>query len=170
MPFSGMPTAPFMTSAASAGPQTLVLWGLEISPSLSINDQSQVTGISALPGSITAHAFLWTKDTGMQDLGVLEGDFLSAGLAMNGLGAVVGASWSGPVETGSPRAFLWQNHVMTDLNHVIPADSSMFLLTGFGINDAGQIVGFALALNTCNDNGCEVHGFLATPIPGNGGP
>jgi probable HAF family extracellular repeat protein len=133
-----------------------------------INDRGQVTGTSALPGSLSQHAFFWTRETGMQDLGTLPGDFLSAGLAMNGLGAVVGASWNGPVTTDgstNPRAFLWQNGVMTDLNAVSPADSTLYLLTGFGVNDAGQIVGFGLDLNTF-----EIHGFLATPIPGNGGP
>jgi probable HAF family extracellular repeat protein len=129
-----------------------------------IDSRGQVVGTSALSGSMTEHAFLWTQKTGMQDLGALPGDFLSAGLGMNGLGAVVGASIDGPIATGNPRAFVWQKGVMNDLNAVISGDSPLYLLTSFGINDAGQIVGLGFDTNTN-----EVHAFLANPIRG-GGP
>ena len=36
---------------------------------LDINNQGQVVGNSDLPGDTTFHAFLWTRKTGMQDLG-----------------------------------------------------------------------------------------------------
>jgi probable HAF family extracellular repeat protein len=39
-----------------------------------INNQDQVVGDSDLPGDTVQHAFLWTEDDGMQDLGTLPGD------------------------------------------------------------------------------------------------
>jgi probable HAF family extracellular repeat protein len=125
-----------------------------------INNKEQVTGVSVLPDGINTHAFLWTSDTGMQDLSTLPGDNISAGLGLNNLGDVVGASIAGPDPlTGVPKAVVWHNRVPTDLNTVVPAGTSLFLLTAFMINDAGQVVGFGLDLNTI-----EVHGFLATPL------
>lgn len=131
-----------------------------------INNKEQVTGVSVLPDGINTHAFLWTSATGMQDLGTLPGDNISAGLGMNNLGDIVGASIAGPDPlSGVPKAVVWHKGVMTDLNTVVPADTSLFLLTAFMINDAGQVVGFGVDLNTS-----EVHGFLATPVQESGAP
>ena len=128
-----------------------------------INDKAQVTGLSVLPDGVNYHAFLWTSATGMQDLGTLPGDNISAGLGMNNLGDIAGASIAGPDPlSGVPKAVVWHHGIITDLNTVVPADTSLFLLTAFMINDAGQVAGFGLDLNTF-----EVHGFLATPIPAN---
>ena len=137
-----------------------------------INNLSQVAGVSALPESKSTgcpgvpvnpacfpfHPFLWTGETGMHDLGVLPGDLVGAGLGMNNLGEVVGPSISAPgAATGNPTAFLWRNGVMTDLNTLVPADSPLYLLIAYGINDAGQIAGFGVNTTTG-----DVHGFLAT--------
>jgi probable HAF family extracellular repeat protein len=130
-----------------------------------INNKGQVTGAMALPGSQTLHPFLWSPAKGLQDLGLLPGDVNGAGLGMNTRGDVVGASIDGPVATGNPRAVIWQNGVANDLNALVPASTTMYLLTAFTNNDAGQIVGFGLDLNTF-----EVHAFLATPYIGNGAP
>ena len=121
-----------------------------------INSQSQVTGVSVLPGDTTTHAFLWTKTKLMQDLGTLPGDLNSAGLGMNNLGDIVGASIDGDLATGFPRAMFWHNGQMHDLN-ALAANSPLYLLTAFAINDRGEIVGFGV--NSAGD----VHGFLATP-------
>jgi probable HAF family extracellular repeat protein len=43
----------------------------------------------------------------------------------------------------NPRAFLWQDGVMTDLNTLIPPGSSLSLQAAQEINDLGQIVGQA---------------------------
>ena len=78
--------------------------------------------------------------------------------AINNRGEVVGASVSAPgPATGNPRAFVWRNGVMTDLNSLVPADSPLHLLTAFAINDLGEIVGFGAT------EGGDLHGFLATP-------
>ena len=76
---------------------------------------------------------------------------------------IVGASVSAPgLASGNPRAFLWQQGVMTDLNALIPADAPLYLLTAFGINDAGEIVGFGVTGEG------DIHGFLATPATAGG--
>ena len=88
---------------------------------------------------------------------------MGAGLGMNGTGTVVGASLDGPVTTGSPRAVMWRNGTITDLNTVVAADTTLYLLTAFDINDAGQIVGFGF-----DPGSSQLHAFLASPITGNG--
>ncbi len=123
-----------------------------------VNNLGQVAGVSALPGNTHNRAFLWTKETGMQNLGTLPGDVNSAAMAINDRGQVVGASVDGDIATGNPRPFLWQNGVMTDLNTLIPSDSPFeFLLLPGGINASGQIAGFGVTREG------EVHAFLATP-------
>ena len=47
---------------------------------LAINNRGQVAGVSALPGNQTNHAFLWSRETGMRDLGTLPGDVYQRGL------------------------------------------------------------------------------------------
>jgi probable HAF family extracellular repeat protein len=123
-----------------------------------INNQGRVAGVSALPGNETFHAFLWTRQRGMQDLGTLPGDVNSAGLGINDGAEVVGASLgaAGPI-IGPVRAFLWQNGVMSDLNALVQNDAPLYLLTAFGINDSGEIAGFGVT------SGGDIHGFLATP-------
>jgi len=124
----------------------------------SINNGGQVAGASVLPGDTNIRAFLWTRKTAMQNLGTVPGDVNSVGLGINDRGDVVGASIDGSVATGFPRAFLWKNGAMHDLNALIPSDSPfVHLLVADGINDVGQIVGFGLT------NTFDVHGFLATP-------
>jgi probable HAF family extracellular repeat protein len=132
---------------------------------LAINNRGQVVGASALPGNQTTHAFLWSRQTGMRDLGTLPRDVYSAGLGINDRGDVLGSSIDGPLETGTPHPFIWQNGEMSDLNALVPEDSPSYLLVTFWINDVGQIAGFGLDLNTF-----EIHAVLATPATGNGGP
>ena len=122
-----------------------------------INSRGEVAGFSDVPdGSV--HSFLWTKDAGMQDLGALGADVLGDPAGINNSTQVVGGSCD---DSGNCRGFLWQNKVLSDLNDLIPADSPLYLMYGLGINDAGEIVGFALQ----NSTG-EVHAYLATPVRG----
>ena len=139
----------------------------------SINNHGQVAGVSALPEVKSAecpgdppnpscfpfHPFLWTRETGMQDLGVLPGDFVGAGLGLNNKGEVVGPSISAPgLAAGTPRVFLWRDGVMHDLNSLIPPDSPLYLLIAYAINDSGEIAGFGVETSTG-----DIHAFLATP-------
>jgi len=121
---------------------------------LDINSQGQVVGNSDLLGDTTFHAFLWTRRTGMQDLGTLSGDVASLSISINDAGSVIGASVDA---SGNPRAFLWEKGVMTDLNTLIAGDSPLYLLTGCSINSRGEITGLGLTSTG------EIHTYLATP-------
>jgi probable HAF family extracellular repeat protein len=119
-----------------------------------INKQGQVVGYSDLRGNANFHAFLWTRATGMQDLGTLTGGVNSLANAINDEGDVVGVSLDANF---NPRAFLWENGTMTDLNTLIPANSPLLLMLACGINSSGQIVGFGVTSTG------EAHGYLLTP-------
>jgi probable HAF family extracellular repeat protein len=124
-----------------------------------INNRGQVVGHSELTDNTTFHGFLWTRETGMRDLGTLPGDSMSLALGINDRGLVAGASLN---TSFSPRASVWENGVMTDLNTLIPGNSALYLLLALSVNSSGQIVG--LAFDT-SDN--QAHGFLATPCDRN---
>lgn len=124
-----------------------------------VNSQDQVVGNSDLPGDTTFHAFLWTKSTGMQDLGTLSGDVASVSISINDAGTVVGASLDANF---NPRAFLWEEGVMTDLNTLIAGDSPLYLLTGCSINSRGEITGLGMTSTG------EIHTYLASPTDGVG--
>ena len=109
---------------------------------LELNNQGQVVGTSDLKGDTNFHAFLWTREAGMKDLGTLPADVDSAGLGINDRGEVVGVSFDG---SGNPRAFLRRNgEKMTDLNTLVPSDSPLYLLFAHGINSRGEIIGFGV--------------------------
>ena len=125
-----------------------------------INDLGVIVGASDLAdknGNDTfQNAFLWHRRR-MINLGTLSGDVVSAAVGINNRNQVTGVSID---SNGNQRGFLWQDGVMYDLNALIPAvDSQRYsVLHGFGINDEGQIVGFAFDSVTG-----EVHAFLANP-------
>ncbi len=91
----------------------------------------------------------------MQDLGTLSGDVASLSLGINQTGSIVGASLD---SNFNPRAFLWNNGVMTDLNTLVAAQSPLYLLTGCSINSRGEITGLGVTSSG------EIHTYLATPI------
>ena len=121
---------------------------------LDINNQGRVVGNSDLSGDTTFHAFLWTRRTGMQDMGTLSGDVASLSISINDAGLIVGASLDASF---NPRAFLWEKGVMTDLNTLIAGNSPLYLLTGCSINSRGEITGLGLTSSG------ETHTYLATP-------
>jgi probable HAF family extracellular repeat protein len=126
-----------------------------------INDRGEVAGFSSLPGDASVHAFLWTRQSGMQDLGALGADYLGDPAGINNSTQIVGGSCEA---NGNCRAFLWEKNVLSDLNDLIAPDSPLYLIYALGINDAGEIVGFAMQKNTG-----DLHAYLAHPVRGNSG-
>jgi probable HAF family extracellular repeat protein len=150
-----------LPSLGGSDPDTAVLGAGNFG--CAINNSGIVAGQATLSDNKTFHPVLW-EDGIITDLGVLKGDLVGVATGVNNRGVVVGASVSAPGPAGgNPRAYVWRNGVMTDLNTLVPADSSLYLLTAFAINDSGEIVGFGVT-----DDG-DLHGFLATPCSANMG-
>ena len=103
---------------------------------------AKFVGASQLPDR-TVHAFLWTQQIGMQDMGTLPGACVTVAPCCNTINTgseVVGFSIDGK----GPTAFLWKDKVIKDLNTLIPADSPLHLLFAESINDGGEINGQGL--------------------------
>lgn len=128
-----------------------------------INNRGEVFGAAGFPDA-SLHPFRWTRETGIQDLGLMTSepaDAANTPFDVNDSGEMVGSSCDASLAVC--RGYIWQNHVFTDLNTLLPANSPLYVLQPFAINAAGQIAGLALDTNTL-----EPHAFLATPASGNG--
>lgn len=104
-----------------------------------INDRGEAVGFSNEQGG--SNAFRW-HDGAATNLGVLRGRNLGRAYSINNQGHIVGASGGvgGDFSMSSPRAFLWRNGRMTDLNDLF-TDATWVLEEARAINDRGQIVG-----------------------------
>jgi len=132
---------------------------------MDINAQGDVVGFSNPDeagdpeGEFISRAFLWIHGAATaKDLGTLDEDPVSEAFAINSLGQVVGISFGDLVR--GPRAFIWENEVLTDLNDLVDIEPDV-LLSAQDINDAGQITGRVLDGATG-----EIVAFVATPIAG----
>ena len=127
------------------------LGGVAWNTPMAINNRGQIVGFSDLTGDDNGqnpnfHAFLWIQNGGIEDLGTLPGDTISEALGINEQGQVVGVSYGAGFT--NPRAFVWQDGVMADLNTLIPPNFPLYLQVAQEINDFGEIVGEATDQST----------------------
>ena len=117
-----------------------------------VNDAGVVVGaISVAAGATTTHAFRYA-DGVLTDLGTLGGGSSEA-RGINERGDIVGSAHNA---ASQPRAFLWRNGQMIDLNTLVPAGSGWVLESAAGISEDEQIVGYGSV------NG-KRRAFLLTP-------
>lgn len=164
--FTPIPTAPHAVIWDSHGSPT-DLGHLEGTPpgilnqATGINDRGDVVGFACVgpstnPATCLEDTFLWTKETGMQDLGRFPGSIVTGpccSRTINNNGVIVGVSIDASY---NERAIVWKDKVPVDLNTLIPQNSGWYLECAQGVNDAGEIVGFGTI------NGAT-HAFLARP-------
>jgi probable HAF family extracellular repeat protein len=157
LPSSGLPDGPHAVLWDKNGSPTAIgtLPGGVTTMPTSINNRGDVVGnVHFEDGSV--HPFLWTKQSGMQDLGVAHGDFvtvLPCCGTIDNHGNMAGFS-CGP---NGCRAVVYGDHRWTDLNTLIRPGTGLYLQSVSSMNDAGQFVG-AGATKTG-----DMHAFLATP-------
>lgn len=120
------------------------------SAAYSINEQNVASGF-VLRANFTRQAALWNSAGNRIDLQNYPGTTDAEIFDVNSSLLAVGQSGT---------AVLWENGTVQRLIDLIPADSGwLSLISAYGINDNGQIVGFGRRDGTGND-----HAFLLTPI------
>ena len=107
-----------------------------------VNDRDQVTGLSALRGNKTAHAFLWQNGK-MTDLGTLPGDNLSSAAYANNAGQVLAESGTLARYPHGSRLTIWENAALTDLNALVRPSLVAASIHWGWINQHGDISGQA---------------------------
>jgi len=141
------------------------LGGIAWNTPMALNERGDIVGFSNVSEAdgtaFNAHAFLWTRGRGIQDLGTLPGDSISQALGVNEQRQIVGISCTAGF--GSCRAFLWEHGVMMDLNDFVPDDYADHLFTANDINNLGQITGLALKAGTADQVA-----FWALPVDKHG--
>jgi probable HAF family extracellular repeat protein len=122
-------------ATAQYTPTDMGVLASDFSVALDVNDLGEAAGrskVSDVLGTGT-HAFLWTADGGMVDLGTLGGG-ISMATGINNQSQIVGKATTATEET---RAFLWSSSTgMQDLGTL----GGNFSLAE-GINELGDIVG-----------------------------
>lgn len=114
-----------------------------------VNDAGVVVGGSTYDSSGLSHAALW-DDTGVHDLGALDGYSASMATALNLQGLTVGRSWDG-LGLVPDRATIWENGNRTQLDPLQGYEFS----AAHDINYYGQVVGTSSRWASYYGNGGE---------------
>jgi probable HAF family extracellular repeat protein len=150
-PGAGGSTHAFVWDPA-AGLQDIGTLGGSVGIAWSINDAGTVVGYSRDAGG-ALRAFEWTLMTGIQAIGPLPFGSESVARQINQSGQTVVTALAYP----DYGVLLWQNGAAVDIG--APAYSY-----GAGINDYGQVVGYAASTGYASPD----HAFLWTPTSPNG--
>jgi hypothetical protein len=123
-----------------------------------LNSRGHVVGFSSLSDNVTVNAFLWSREAArMKALVPINGLVNSIAIALNDSDEVVGSSIDSTFTTLT--ATIWKHGLPVDLNTLIPANSSLYLLFGCSINSRGQILGLATDLA-----GTVYHAYELIPL------
>jgi probable HAF family extracellular repeat protein len=131
-----------------------------------MNNRGQVVGYSNVAGDQNSHPFLWDKENGLKDLGLLPGGMFGGANAINEDGEIVGGSDA----TGFFHAVLWKHGAIIDLGTLAGDTCS----SAIWINSKGQTVGFGSA--DCNnedhaglsEKGGQLVDLQTLALPGSG--
>jgi probable HAF family extracellular repeat protein len=131
---------------------------------MALNNQGEIVGFSDRMGDQNGgnpnfHAFRWRRPGPMQDLGTLSGDAISEALGVNEQGQIVGVSYASGF--ADPRAFVYENGAMTDLNTLAP-NSPLYLQVAQDVNSSGVIVGLGCVPGNCSATSPSI-AFVAIP-------
>lgn len=121
-----------------------------------INSSGQIVGSSGDPSlgasNPVQHAILWNNGTAT-DLGTLAGFSYAEATSINDSGVIVGDAYNGS-EPDKGHAFIYENGVMTDVNSLLPAaDSGWVLNSATQIDNADEICGLGTYQN-------QIHGYV----------
>jgi probable HAF family extracellular repeat protein len=138
-----------------------VLPGETNSAANDLNDYNHAVGASShqqetYPFLTVSRPCLWIDDQ-IIELELPDGFVTGIANGINDHGQIVG-SMNSSLSGGRPRAFIWQNGVLTDLNDLVNDQPDWELQTASSINELGYIVGSGL-----NPNG-DQRGFLLAPV------
>ena len=116
---------------------------------LAINNAGQVVGVIASDDERPGKPFLWTRSSGMTELGDVLGQFIDPD-AISDAGRVAGAGRRSGEAGDDDHALLWDpGHGITDLGTLGGKFSC-----AYSLNDLGQVVGVSETLND------QCHAFL----------
>ena len=106
-----------------------------------VTGNSEVSAFHTMGSSGPIHAFIWSANTQMVDLGTLAGDF-SYGTGINANNHVVGYS---TISSSDDRvhAFLHDGKTMLDLGSLGGASMASDHSFALGVNEADQVVGYS---------------------------
>jgi probable HAF family extracellular repeat protein len=125
------------------------LGGIAWNTPMALNERGDVVGFSNIRKEDGAtpnwHAFMWTKERGIRDLGALDGYPLSQALGINEKRQVVGTSCTS--DFSACRAVMWIHGRIIDLNDLAPGYPDV-LYAANDINDDGDIAGQAFTPGT----------------------
>jgi probable HAF family extracellular repeat protein len=122
-----------------------VISGADSSYANGVNDLGYVTGGS------NNHIFLWTAQTGMQDLGGLAGYFSSTGVAINNNGQIAATAQPVTFPPFDGRAVRATTSTLQNLGTLGGTYS-----TAYGIDATGRVAGFAYT------SAADIHAYRST--------